>query len=131
MLKRKVILTLAIILAIVALASLGAQIFMAFYANSELRSDMQVMAAQISARSGLAAPSSDEDLHKDILRRAQQHGIELTPNQITVRRTANSLLDQEIYLAADYRQPIHLVGLTFTLHFTPAARHQFTPGDWR
>src|SRR5258708_3581788 len=95
---------------------------MSVYANSELRSDMQVMAAQLSRVSRLTAPSSDEDLRRDILRRAQQHEINLTPNQITVRRTGPSLEEQGIYLAADYRRPIHLLGLTFTLHFTPEAR---------
>jgi len=112
-------------------SSLGGQIFVAAYSNGELRSDMQVLAAQLSARSGLTAPSSDEELHKDILRRAQQHGIELTPNQITVRRTGDKLEEQEIYLAVDYSRPIRLLGLTFNLHFTPEARKQFRPGDWR
>jgi len=92
---------------------------------------MQVMAAQLSARSGLSAPSSDEDLHRDILRRAHQHGIELTPDEITVRRTGDKLEEQEIYLAVDYRRPIRLLGVTLTLHFTPDARHQFRPGEWR
>ena len=126
--KYKVVLALAIVVVAVIL---GVQIGMAVFANSELRSDMQVMAAQLSARSGLAAPSSDEDLHRDILRRAQWHGIQLTPSQVTVRRTGTSLEEQEIYLAVDYRRPVHLLGLTFTLHFTPEARHQFHPGDWR
>jgi hypothetical protein len=117
---------------LVVLASiLGFQIFMAAYANGELRSDMQVMAAQLSARSGRTAPSSDEELHRDILQRAKQHGIELTPSQITVRRTGPRLEEQEIYLAVDYRAPVHLFGLTFHLHFTPEARKQFRPGDWR
>src|SRR5262249_24474600 len=110
---------------------LGFQIFMAAYANGELRSEMQVMAAQLSARSGLTAPSSDEDVYRDILQRAHRHGIELAHNQITVRRTGDKLEEQELYLAADYRIPIHLLGLTFNLHFTPEARHQFRPGDWR
>jgi hypothetical protein len=122
------------IIAILAVAlSLGFQIFMAFNANSELSSDMQVMAAQLKARSGLTAPSSDEDLRRDILEHAQRHGIDLTPNEVTVRRTGGpNPEEQEIYLAADYNRRIRLLGLTtFTLHFTPEARHQFRPGDWR
>ena len=111
--------------------SLGWQIFLATNANSELRSDMQVLATQMAARIGLAAPSSDEDLRRDILERAQREGIDLLPNQITVRRTGGPEVDnQEIYVAADYRRPIHLLGLRFSLHFTPEARHQFNAGDW-
>jgi hypothetical protein len=112
-------------------ASLGWQIFVANNANSELRSDMQILATQITARIGLTAPSSDEDLRRDILERAQRQGIDLLPDQITIRRTGGPKMeDQEIYIAADYSRPIRLLGLTFSLHFTPEARHQFNSGEW-
>jgi type II secretory pathway pseudopilin PulG len=132
LLKHKPIRVLGIVAILLIVVSLGLQIFMAASANRELRGDMQALAAQLKARSGLTAPSSDEDLHRDILEYAQRHGIDLTPDQVTVRRRGGpNLEEQEIYLAADYRSPIRLLGLKFTLHFTPEARHQFRPGDWR
>jgi len=121
---------LAVVVILVA-SLLGWQIGMAVIANSGLRSDMQGMAAQLSARAGLKPPSSDEDFRRDILLSARQHGIDLTADQITVRRTGQILEEQEIYLAADYSSPLHLLGLTFTLHFTPEARKQFHRADWR
>jgi hypothetical protein len=126
--KFKIILALLII---ALAASLSWQIWIAINANNELLSDMQALATQVSARAGLTAPSSDEDLRRDILVRAQRHGIDLSPNQITVQRAGGlKLEEQEIYLAVDYSRPLHLLGVTFALHFTPEARHQFNAGEW-
>jgi hypothetical protein len=126
---RKVTAILA--LAVVTVASIAAwQIGACFLANRELRDNMQDMASQAGVLVGLTQPRSDEDFRNDILRHAQEHGISLTPDQVTVRRTGPKL-EEEIYLAADYTRSVHLLGLTFTFHFTPEARRQFHAADWR
>jgi hypothetical protein len=123
--------TILALLIIALAASLGLQIWMAINADNELRGEMQAMTTQVSTRIGLTAPSSDEDLRRDILGRAHRHGIDLAPNQVTVQRTGGPKLEeQEIYLAADYSRPIRLLGVTFSLHFTPATRHQANGGEW-
>ena len=124
-------LTVVLALLGLTLASIaGWQVGTCTLANVELRDDMQDMASQIGGRIGLTQASSDDDLRNEILRRAQQHGIELTPDQITVRRTG-SHPNEEIYLAADYTREIRLLGFASAFHFTPEARKQFNAGDWR
>jgi hypothetical protein len=99
-------------------------------ANVELRDDMQDMASQLSGRIGLTSPSSDEDFRQKILRRATEHGIDLTPDQVIIRRTGPAL-EEELYLAADYTRQIHIFGQTYTMHFTPEASRKTQPNDWR
>jgi hypothetical protein len=89
-------------------------------ANMELRDDMQDLASQLGTHIGLASPRSDEDFRNAVLNCAKRYEIELTPDQVTVLRT-DSGATASIYLAADYTVPIHLPGLFFTIHFTPAS----------
>lgn len=108
---------LCIFAAIVTFAT-GWQIGSCVLANVELRDDMQDIASNLGSNIGLIAPNSDDDFRRDVIRRASQHDIDLIPEQITVERTGSGH-EEKIYLAADYRGKIHLLGLTFTLHFNP------------
>lgn len=63
---------------------------------------------------------SDQDLLQQVLRKGQDRGITLTPDQVTIQRiTTPGLL--AVYVAADYTVPVNLPGYSFTLHFTPSS----------
>ena len=96
----------------------GWRIGAAELANVELRDDMKDMASQLGARIGFSPPMSDEDFRDAVIHKAQKYGIQLVPDQVTVERTGSGE-KTAIYLAADYRAPIHVIGFSCTLHFNP------------
>lgn len=63
---------------------------------------------------------SDQDLVDAVLKKAQEHDIALTPQQVTVQHigTPGALA---VYVGADYTVPVSLPGYSFTLHFTPSS----------
>src|SRR3981189_2561222 len=70
-------------------------------ANIELREDMRDLAAQVGTRIGLTPQSTDEDFRRAVIGKAQEHEIQLEPEQVTVERTGSDEAPV-IYLAADY-----------------------------
>ena len=110
---------IAIVIGMAALVwvfSLGWQIGAAELANVELQGDLKDVASQLGAWIGFSAPMSDEGFRDTVVRKAQKDGIELSPDQVTVVRTTSG--DKvSIYLAVDYRVPIHVPGFFHTLHF--------------
>jgi hypothetical protein len=117
--KATVILGLAVLL----LAAFAAwQITACYVANSGLQSDMKDFAVQNGARIGLLTFSTEEELRNAVIARAKEHGIQLAPEQVTVRRTLTPGM-LEISLAADYEARVNLLGFSFTIHFTPSSSH--------
>ncbi|MGB0034212.1 MAG: hypothetical protein WBP79_01905 [Candidatus Acidiferrales bacterium] len=115
----------ALILTLAALAlaiSVGWQVVSSYLANAELQSDLKDIASQNGFHIGLYAPSSEEDLRNEIIKKAKEEGIELQPKEVTVKRTVTEdtlILD----LAVDYNARVGLPGLMFDLHFTAASPH--------
>lgn len=106
------------IAALVWIFSLGWQIGAAELANVELQDDMKDAASQVGARIGFSSPMSDEGFRDTVIRKAQKYGIELVPDQVMVERTVSG--DRTaMFLAADYRVPVHVLGFSRTLHFKP------------
>jgi hypothetical protein len=89
-------------------------------ANLELQSDLRDISAQVASRIGLEAPNSDEDLRNAVIHKAEEHDIDLLPEQVTVRQTGAGKT-ASIYLAADYKARVNLLAFSFTLHFTPSS----------
>jgi hypothetical protein len=115
--KAKLILGLAVLaLAVVA----GWQLASSEIANMELQADMRDISAQVAARIGLEPPSSDEDLRNAVIYKAEEHDIQLTSDQITVRQTGAGKT-VSIYLSADYHARVNLLLYSFHLHFTPSS----------
>jgi len=98
----------------------GWQIGAGEVANINLQEDMRDLASQAGAHIGVVAPMSDEDLSRAIVRKAGDHGIELKPTEVTVRRTNTGEISS-LYLAADYTVPVNLMVVSFRLHFTPSS----------
>lgn len=115
--RLKIILAIAIFAVIV---SAGWRIGSSELANVELQDDMRDMAAQMGAHIGFSPPSSDEELVRKVIRKAHEHDIELTPDEVTVRRTGTNEYTT-LYLAADYKVHVNVAWLSYTLHFTPSS----------
>lgn len=113
----KIILCVAIV--IVAMVA-GWQVGTAEIANLNLQEDLRDMASQAGTHVGVVAPSTDEETARTIVRKASEHGIELSPDQVTVRRATSGEMSTW-YLAADYTAPVHLGVVTLRLHFTPSS----------
>jgi hypothetical protein len=91
-------------------------------ANIELQDDMKDLASQLGSRIGYDSQKSEEELRDSVIRKAEEHGIDLKPNQVTVRRTGSGK-SSTIYVAADYSEPINIPffpSAPFSLHFTPS-----------
>ena len=115
--KVKLLLGLAVLaLAIIA----GWQIASCELANLELHEDLRDLAAQAGARIGLLSFSTDEDLRDVVIRAAKRHEIQLEPERVTVQRTSTAGAPI-IYLAADYKARVTLLGCSFTLRFNPSS----------
>jgi hypothetical protein len=89
-------------------------------ANMNLQEEMRDMASQAGSHIGFIAPLSDDELTRTIILKAKDHGMDLRPDQITVRRT-NAGERSTLYLAADYTVPVNLLLFSFNLHFTPTS----------
>jgi hypothetical protein len=63
---------------------------------------------------------SDQELLEAVMKKAQEHNISLTPEQVTVQRVGTPGAPA-VYVAADYRVPVNLPGYSFNLHFTPSS----------
>jgi hypothetical protein len=115
--RLKIVVSIAII---VLLGMAAWQIGSWELANVTLQEDMRDMAALAGTRIGFKAPDSDEEVTQILIRKAKDHGIDLQPNQITVRHTTTGQIST-LYLAADYTVPVNLLFFSFWLHFTPAS----------
>ena len=74
----------------------------------------------IAMTAGANPHESDQDILASVIKKAQEHQITLTPEQVTVTRIGNpgSLA---VFVAADYSVPVDMPGYPFTLHFTPSS----------
>jgi hypothetical protein len=103
---------------------MGWQIGSAEIANMNFQEDLRDMGSQAGAHVGVVVPSgSDEDAARAVIRKAKEHGIELEPTQVTVRRVGAGETST-LYLAADYTVPINLALFSFNLHFTPSSERK-------
>jgi len=71
------------------------------------------------AMMGAANPhQTDQEVVDSVIKKAQEHEINLVPEQVTVQRIGTPGAPA-VYVAADYTVPVNLPGYSFTLHFTP------------
>ena len=103
------------------LASTGWQIGACELANYELQDELKDLASLNSARIGLAAPSSDDDLREAVIGKARAHDIALEPDQVNVERSGTAEASV-VYLAVHYKARVVLPGYSLTLYFAPTSR---------
>lgn len=118
----KAILTLAILILIGVTAW---QVGAAEVANLNFQEDIRDLAAQAGTHVGVVIPRSDEQVMQVVIQKAGEHGIELTPEQVTVRR-ASTGEHSTWYLAVDYTVPINLGVTSFHMHFAPTSERRGT-----
>ncbi|HYM75753.1 MAG TPA: hypothetical protein VE377_07225 [Candidatus Dormibacteraeota bacterium] len=75
---------------------------------------------QIAMVGGANPHQTDQEIIDSIVRKAQEHQITLTPEQVTIQRIGTPGAPA-VYVAADYSVPVSLPGYSFTLHFTPSS----------
>jgi len=63
---------------------------------------------------------TDQEIVDSIMKKALEHQITLTPEQITIQRIGTPGAPA-VYVAADYSVPVSLPGYSFSLHFTPSS----------
>jgi hypothetical protein len=116
----KTIMVFLILVVLILAVTMAWQIGSAEIANMNLREDMHDLASQAGTHVGFVTPSSDEEVSNSVIRRAKEHGIELQPSEVTVRRI-NPGEHSTLYIAADYKVATHVLALSFNLHFTPSS----------
>jgi len=104
------------ILAIVAVVYAGFQIIPPELSNYSFQDDLKSIAMVGSSN----LHQSDQELIDAVMKKAQEHDIHLTPEQVTVQRIG-SPGSLAVYVAADYNVPVDFPGYSFTLHFTPSS----------
>jgi type III secretion system FlhB-like substrate exporter len=113
----KIVLGSAVLFLAISLAwAVGA----AEVANVNLQEDIRDIAAQGATRMGVVAPSSDGDISNTVVRKAQEHGIALKPQQVMVRRTGSGETST-LYITAHYTVSVNCWLFSLNLRFTPSS----------
>jgi hypothetical protein len=107
---------LAGILAVVAAVYLCWTVIPPELTNYSFQDDLR----SIAMVAGSNPRQTDQDILDSVMKKAREHDITLTPEQVTVTRigTPGALA---VYVAADYSVPVDMPGYPFTLHFTPSS----------
>jgi hypothetical protein len=74
----------------------------------------------IALTGGANPHTTDQELIDSVMRKAQEHQITLSPEQITVQRIGSPGAPA-VYVAADYSVLVSLPGYSLTLHFNPSS----------
>jgi len=84
--------------------------------NYSFQDDLQ----NIAMTAGANPHQSDTDILNAVMTKAQQRGVTLTEEQVTVQRIGTPGAPA-VYVAADYTVPVNLAVYTLVLHFTPSS----------
>ena len=103
-------------LAIIAVVYSGFQIIPPELTNYSFQDDLR----NIAMVGGANPHQTDQELIDAVMKKAQEHQITLTPEQITVQRIGTPGAPA-VYVAADYSVPVSLPGYSFSLHFNPSS----------
>jgi hypothetical protein len=74
----------------------------------------------IALTAGANPHTTDQDLLDQVMKKAQERGLSLKPEQVTVQRIGTPGAPA-VYVAADYSVSVSLPGYSFTMHFTPSS----------
>jgi len=104
------------LLAIIAVIYCCFQIIPPEMTNYSFQDDLR----NIAMVGGANPHQSDQEIIDSIMKKALEHQITLTPEQITIQRIGTPGAPA-VYVAADYSVPVSLPGYSFSLHFTPSS----------
>lgn len=103
-------------LVIVGAIYAGFQIIPPELTNYSFQDDLR----NVAMVGGANPRTTDQELVDSIIKKAQEHQITLTPENVTVQRIGTPGVNA-VYVAADYSVPVSLPGYSFKLHFTPSS----------
>jgi len=86
--------------------------FPAYVNNYQLQDHIRQLSTQLAVR---PAPPTPGEVTNEVVQFAQEHGIPLAPDNVTVS------LGHHVKIDLDYTVPVDLRVYTFRLHFTPSA----------
>ncbi len=104
------------VLAIVFVIYASFQIAPPELSNYSFQDDLR----NIAMMGGANPHTTDQQLLDEVMKKAQERGITLTPEQVTVLRIGTPGVPA-VYVAADYSVSINLPAYTLVLHFTPSS----------
>lgn len=110
----------ALLLVAAAVFYVGWQIGSCEVANRELTDDLQDIAMQVGTKIGLDPIRQDSELRAIVIRRADDYGIELKPEQVSVQRSGNGE-KEVIRIGVEYDRRVQLLVYSFRLHFAPSS----------
>jgi hypothetical protein len=116
--KIKVIIGLCVFALI---ASTGWQIASCEFNNYLLKDDLKDLAAMNGSKIGLAGPDSDADLRAAVIRKAREHDIYITPDQV-VLRWSGSREKPEVFIATKYKARVFIPGFALVIHYTATSK---------
>jgi len=103
-------------LAIIGCIYAGFQIVPPELSNYSFTDDLR----NVAMMGGANPHTTDQELVESVIKKAREHDITLTAEQVTVQRIGTPGAPA-VYVAADYSVPVSLPGYSFTLHFTPSS----------
>jgi hypothetical protein len=103
-------------LAIIAVIYSGFQIIPPELTNYSFQDDLR----NVALVGGANPHMSDQELLDSVMKKAQEHQIALTPEQVTLQRIGTPGAPA-VYVAVDYNVPISLPFYSFVMHFTPSS----------
>ena len=103
-------------LAIVGCVYAGFQIIPPELSNYSFQDDLR----NIAMVGGANPHMSDQDLIDQVVKKAAEHQITLTPDKVTLQHIGTPGAPA-IYVSTDYTVPVSLPGYDLTLHFTPSS----------
>jgi hypothetical protein len=114
--KKKVV--IGGLLVLLCIGVVAGRIGWCYVANSELQSDIKDLTAQNTVLIGLKSPETEEDLRSEVIKAAKNHGIQLEPEQVTVKQKITH--DEiETSISAEYEARVNLLVYSYGVHFTP------------
>jgi len=108
-------------LAIIGCVYAGFQIIPPELSNYSFQDDLR----NIAMMAGANPRTTDQDLIDTVVKKAREHDITLTPEQVTVQHIGTPGAPA-VYVGTDYNVPISLPGYSFTMHFTPSSGNKGT-----
>jgi hypothetical protein len=113
-----------LVLAVIAVSALLIwQVGSVEIANLLFQGDMRELSLQVGIAATYSSPHTDEEFRAAVIKKARDHGIDLRPEQVTVRRSDEGG-NAPMFLSADYVATVDLPRYSFQIHFTPASNKQ-------
>lgn len=114
---KKFVLIAGLAILVIAVA-IGWQVAAAYIGNVELHDDLKDAAAQNGVNIGLNSPKSDDEMRKEVIATAAEHGVRLQPDQITLKKYTDEYKARVWYdITVDYTVPVNLLVFSYKMHF--------------